>query len=175
MKTTLLAAATLPFLAGPVWSQDTPEAAGDAEAGQTVFQRQCVACHVVEDESGNVIAGRNARVGPNLYGVYGAQPATVPDFNYSDDLVDYGETGATWETANLVDYLQGPTPFLREALDDESARGRMAYQLRSEEEAQDVAAFLAEHSQEMPADEEGEDAESRAEDGEGDETGTQGD
>lgn len=157
MKAILLATATtLPFLSMPGWAQDAEAMTGDAEAGRTLFQRQCIACHVIIDEEGEAIAGRNARVGPNLYGTMGSQPGTVPDFNYSDDLVAYGETGVHWETENLIGYLQGPTQFLQDALDDPSARGRMAYQVRSEEDALNLAAFLAEHGDEPDADAESE-------------------
>lgn len=158
MKATLLAAAaTMPFLAAPGWAQDAQAMSGDAEAGQTLFQRQCIACHVIIDDDGEAIAGRNARVGPNLYGVMGSQPGTVPEFNYSDDLVAYGETGVHWETENMIGYLQGPTQFLQDALDDPGARGRMAYQVRSEEDALNVAAFLAEHGQEPDPEDDAED------------------
>jgi cytochrome c len=53
-----------------------------------------------------------------------------------------GETGAAWEEVNIVPYLLDPTGHLREAT-GEDGRGRMAYQVRDEEEAHDLWAYLA--------------------------------
>ncbi|GGL80263.1 c-type cytochrome [Wenxinia marina] len=136
------AVAAMAVLSGTaVLAQDAPT--GDAAAGEAQFGRQCVACHVVVNEEGETLAGRNARTGPNLYGIVGRQPGTVEDFNYSDSLVAYGETGVVWEEENFVAYIQDPTGFLREALDDRRARGKMAYQVRDEQQAHDIYAYLA--------------------------------
>ena len=72
-----------------------------------------------------------------------ASPGTWDDFSYGDSMVAYGETGAVWEQENFVAYVQDPTGFLREALDDRRARGKMAYQVRDEQQAHDLYAFLA--------------------------------
>ena len=130
-------------LAAPVAAQDAEDAQGDADAGATQFDRQCVACHVIADSDGEVLAGRNARTGPNLYGVVGREPASVEDFRYGASLVAYGETGVVWEEENIVSYLQDPTGHLRDALDDPRARSTMAYQVRDEDQAYDIHAFLA--------------------------------
>lgn len=128
----------LAVAAAPALAQD-----GDAAAGEEQFNRQCVACHVVVNDAGETLAGRNARTGPNLWGVVGRQPGTVEDFSYSDALVAYGETGVVWEADNFIAYIQDPTGFLREALDDRRARGKMAYQVRDPQQAADLHAFLA--------------------------------
>lgn len=130
--------AVLALAAAPAFAQD-----GDAAAGEEQFNRQCVACHVVANEDGETLAGRNAQTGPNLYGVIGRQPGSVEDFAYSDSMVEYGETGVVWEAENTIAYLQDPTGFLREALDDRRARGKMAYQVRDPQQAADLHAFLA--------------------------------
>ncbi|KAA9006884.1 c-type cytochrome [Histidinibacterium aquaticum] len=159
MKTMTFAAA-LGLLAAPALAQDGP--AGDASAGQEIFDRNCVACHVVVDDSGETLAGRNAQTGPNLYGVAGRQVASIEDFRYSDSLAQVGaEDGLDmeWNEEHFVAYVQDPTGWLREVLDDRRARGKMAFQLRSEEDAQNVYAYL--HSLAPP--EEGE----MAEEGEG--------
>jgi cytochrome c len=122
--------------------QDGGGMVGDAAAGEDHFNRQCVACHVIRDDGGEVLAGRNARVGPNLYGVAGRVPGSLPDYNYSALMVTYGETGAVWEEANMVPYLLDPTGHLREAT-GESGRGKMAYQVRDEQQAHDLWAYLA--------------------------------
>ncbi len=134
---------TLSTLAAPAFAQDLV-ATGDAAAGEEQFNRQCVACHVVQDPATDeVLAGRNAQTGPNLYGVAGRSPGTVEGFAYSDSLIAYGETEAVWDEANFVGYVQDPTGFLRTALDDRRARGKMAYQVREEAQAVDLYAFLA--------------------------------
>lgn len=140
MRLTMTAAVAL-LGAGPVLAQEAM--VGDAAAGEAQFARQCVACHVVQDAAGEVLAGRNARVGPNLYGVVGRTPGGLEDFDYSDLIVAYGETGVVWEEANMVPYLLDPTGFLREATGQDSGRGKMAYQVRDEQAAHDIYAYLA--------------------------------
>lgn len=139
MKITLLAA--LGALA-PMAALAQEAMVGDAAAGEEHFNRQCIACHVVQDEAGEVLAGRNAKVGPNLYGVAGRTPGAHPDFAYSELMVTYGATGVVWEEENFVGYVQDPTGFLREAT-GEDGRSKMAYQVRDEQEAHDLWAFLA--------------------------------
>jgi cytochrome c len=140
MMTTIAALAALG--PGVVLAQDAPP--GDAAAGEEHFARQCVACHVIQDEAtGEVLAGRNARVGPNLWGAVGRVAGSHPDYDYSDLLAAYGETGAVWEEANTVAYLQDPTGYLREATGADSGRSKMAYQVRDEQEARDLYAYLA--------------------------------
>jgi cytochrome c len=136
-KFVLAAAATL--LSAPMaFAQD---ATGDAAAGEAAF-RQCVACHVVVNEAGDTLAGRNARTGPNLYGTPGAVIAHVEDFRYSPGLTALNEAGVTWTEENFVAYVQDPTSYIREASGDSSARGAMAFRVRSEQEAIDLYAYL---------------------------------
>lgn len=139
-------AATMALLSAPAFAQDLQ---GDAAAGEEQFNRQCVACHVVENGDGEVLAGRNARTGPNLYNVTGRGIAQYPDFAYSDSLMELGATGEMWTEENFVGYVQDPTSWLREKLDDRRARGKMAYQVRAEEDAYNLYAFL--QSFEQPA------------------------
>ena len=145
MRLTLIVATTI-LCAGPVLAQEAP--VGDAAAGEEHFSRQCVACHVVQDAAGEVLAGRNARVGPNLYGVIGRVAGGLEDFDYSELMETYGATGAVWEEANFVAYVQDPTGFLREATGETSGRSKMAYQVRDEQEAHDLYAYLATFSPE---------------------------
>ncbi|MGJ8612045.1 MAG: c-type cytochrome [Octadecabacter sp.] len=118
-------------------------AEGDAAAGEQQFNRQCVACHIVADENGDVLAGRSARTGPNLYGIAGRQLGAIEGFRYGDAIIDLGETGATWNEAGFVAYVQDPVGWLRAELDDNRARGKMAYRVRNEQDALDIYAFLA--------------------------------
>lgn len=122
-----------------------PALAQSAEDGETVFQRQCQNCHNIVDDSGEVLAGRpNMRTGPNLYGVIGRQAGIVDGFRYGDDLVAAGaEAGLVWSEEELIAYVQDPRSYLREALDNTRARSQMAFQVRSESDAANVAAYLA--------------------------------
>lgn len=142
MKTFTIAAA-FAVLAAPAFADGHASTQGDAAAGEEQFNRQCVACHVVADASGEVLAGRNARTGPNLYGVAGATPGAVEGFRYGDSMIAYGETGAVWTETNFVAYVQEPTDYLKEALDDRRARGKMSYQVRDEGQAYDIYAYLS--------------------------------
>ena len=136
-------AAAFAVMAVPAFAQDLTPTIGDAANGEEQFNRKCVACHIVADDDGNVLAGRNSRTGPNQYGVVGRALGAVEDFNYSDGLVELGEAGEVWNEENFVGYVQDPTGWLREKLDDRRARGRMAYQVRAEQDAYDLYAYLA--------------------------------
>ena len=138
-RTYVLAAAATLLSAPMAFAQD---ATGDAAAGEAAF-RQCVACHVVVNEAGDTLAGRNARTGPNLYGVAGAVIGHVEDFRYSPGLVALNEAGTTWTEENFVAYVQDPTSYIREATGDNGARGAMAFRVRSEEDALNLYAYLA--------------------------------
>lgn len=140
MKTTFTAAAVA-LLAAPAFADG--HASGDAAAGEEQFARQCVACHVVVDDAGETLAGRNAQTGPNLYAVAGRTLGAIEDFRYSDAIIELGEGGAVWDEASFVGYVQDPTGWLRETLDDRRARGKMAYKVRAEEDAINLYAYLA--------------------------------
>ncbi|MEX1235958.1 MAG: c-type cytochrome [Roseovarius sp.] len=128
------------LLAAPAFAQDV--ASGDAEAGESIFN-QCQACHVVENDDGEVLAGRNGQVGPNLYGISGRTLGSVEGFRYSKSMAAAGEDeGLEWNEENFVGYVQDPTGWLKEQLDNNRARGNMAYKLRSEEDAANVWAYI---------------------------------
>ncbi|KJZ19440.1 c-type cytochrome [Loktanella sp. S4079] len=135
MKTLTVAAALTAIASAAV-------AEGDVAAGEQQFNRQCVACHVVRSDSGELLAGRTARTGPNLYAIDGRVLGTVEGFRYGDAIVDLGATGVRWNEDVFVAYVQNPTGYLREALDDRRARGKMAYQVRDAQQAQDIYAYL---------------------------------
>jgi cytochrome c len=136
-------AAALAVLSAPAFADGHASTQGDAAAGEQQFKRQCVACHVVADASGEVLAGRNARTGPNLFGLAGRQLGAIEGYRYGDAIADLGETGAVWTEESFVAYVQDPTGWLRDALDDRRARGKMAYQVRQEDQAYDLYAYLA--------------------------------
>ena len=141
---TLNYAAALALLAAPAFADGHAASGnGDVAAGEEQFNRQCVACHVVQNADGEVLAGRNAKVGPNLYGIAGRQIGSVEGFRYGDDIVELGEMGNVWVEESFVAYVQDPTGYLREALENRRARGKMAYQVRDEGQAYDLYAYLA--------------------------------
>lgn len=136
-----IAFATTALLSAPAFAQADLTATGDAEAGEAAF-RQCQSCHVVEDADGEVLAGRAARTGPNLYGVVGRTAGVVEDFRYSDLIVAAGEAGMIYDEANFVPYVMDPTAHLRD-VSGESGRGKMSFKVRSEDDALNLYAFLA--------------------------------
>ena len=54
-----------------------PAMAADAAAGKALFQTQCLLCHTVEDGDGG------GAMGPSLHGIFGAEAAHDPNFNYT--------------------------------------------------------------------------------------------
>lgn len=149
MKTKLTALAVLSsVLAAPAF------AAGDAEAGAKVFNK-CQTCHVVQNEAGETLAGKNAKTGPNLYGVIGRAAGTYPEFKYGESIVALGASGFSWTEADLAVYLADPAKFLKEKSGDSKAKSKMVFKLTNETEAANVAAFLASFSA-APAAAEGE-------------------
>jgi len=133
-----LMTAVLILAATPVLADDE---GGDAAEGEENF-RQCASCHAVTTPEGEVLAGRGTS-GPNLYGIAGGTPGAVADFRYSDAMIAAGEAGLVFDEANFVAYLQDPTAFIREFLGDSSARVKMTFKVRKEEDAMDFYAYLA--------------------------------
>lgn len=119
-----------------------PAFAQDAENGKKVFN-QCQTCHVVADADGNVLAGKNAKTGPNLYGIIGRTAGTYEGFKYGESLVAAGAAGVVWDEALLVEYVQDPVAFLKAKTGDDKAKSKMSFKLKKPEDAADVAAFLA--------------------------------
>lgn len=70
------------------------------EQGEAVFRR-CASCHTVNEGGANGI-------GPNLYGVVGAQHAHRGDFNYSSAL---SEMSGPWTFDNLSEWLVRPAAY----------------------------------------------------------------
>lgn len=139
-KLSILAAASLAMAAPTiVAAEDLP---GDATAGGEFFNAQCVTCHVIEAPDGTVIAGRNMKTGPNLYGVIGGPAAQVEGFKYGDGILEAAEGGLVWNEENLTAYLDNTTAFLREQTGSRRARSAMAFQVTDPQTAADVYAYL---------------------------------
>ncbi|NBD30243.1 MAG: c-type cytochrome [Alphaproteobacteria bacterium] len=140
-KFALTAAAAL--LAAPAFA-DNHAATGDAAAGEQAFGRQCVTCHNVVNEAGDVLAGRpNVRTGPNLYGIAGGTIGAAEEFRYGPAIMQLNEEGMTWNEEDFVAYTQDPTSWLREATGDDRARSKMAFRVRNPEDAVNIYAYLA--------------------------------
>lgn len=141
-KMILAAAATL-LTAPMAFAEAHGGPSGDAEAGEAAF-RQCIACHVVVNDEGETLAGRNARTGPNLYAIAGSLAGAAEDFRYSPGLQALNEAGVMWDEAAFVAYVQDPTGYIREAAGDNGLRGAMSFRVRSEEDAANLYAYLYE-------------------------------
>jgi cytochrome c len=129
---TSLAAASL---ASPLFAQDI-------EAGAKTFN-QCQTCHVVANEAGEVLAGKASKTGPNLYGLPGRVIGSYPEFKYGESIVALGATGAVWDEASFVEYVQDPAKFLKARLGDDKAKTKMSFKLKKPEDAANVWAFIA--------------------------------
>ena len=116
-------------------------ASGDAALGGKAF-RQCAACHVVQNDAGEVLAGKAAKTGPNLYGIAGRQFGMVEDYRYSDIV----QLAASMEELVVNEevfaaFVQDPTGYLREATGDKG-RSKMSFKVRKEEDATNIYAFI---------------------------------
>ena len=119
-----------------------PAFAQDIEAGMKTFN-QCQTCHVIANEAGEVLGGKNAKTGPNLYGLPGRVVGSLPDFKYGESIVAVGAAGQVWDEANFVEYVQDPAKYLKAKLDDTKAKSKMAYKLKKPEDAANVWAYIA--------------------------------
>jgi cytochrome c len=139
MKTNLItiAGAAL-LLAAPAY------AAGDAAKGEATF-KQCQACHAVIDDTGAVLAGKG-KTGPNLYGVFGRQAGTYPDFKYGESIIAGGVAGVIWNEVEFVAYVQDPNKYWQEKLADKKAKSKMVFKVKNAEAAADLYAYLSQFS-----------------------------
>ena len=128
--TVLVSAGLLAGAVGGAWAQD-------AEKGKSVFN-QCKACHALD----------HALVGPPLAGVIGRKAGSVAGYSYSDLMKTAGEAGLVWNEAELVEYLKGPTPYLKKYVADKgktaTGTSKMYFQLANEDQRKNVVAYLKE-------------------------------
>jgi cytochrome c2 len=106
-------------LAGPTLAQAPP--AGDAAAGQQVYEVRCSFCH-----GEGAVGGQ----GPTLIGVVGRKAASVPNFEYTPALK---ASGLTWTPGDLDRFLTNPaalvpgTSMPMSVPDDKERRDLIAY------------------------------------------------
>lgn len=99
--------------------------AGDAGNGEAVFKKKCKACHTVEQ-------GGKHKVGPNLFGIAGAN-AGATDFAKYTTL---NGTSIVWSDENLDKFLADPDGFAggktkMKPLDDAAARADLVAYLKT--------------------------------------------
>ena len=138
--------ATVVTLALAAASQAT--AAGDPEKGEKLYNR-CSSCHAIIKDGEVLVKG--GITGPNLFGVVGRVAGAENDYRYgserlpigmfTDDMIRAGEEGLVWTEENISAYSQDPIGFIREYLNDETARPNMSVRLKKG--ADDIAAYLA--------------------------------
>lgn len=77
------------------------QAAGDAIAGKTVFNK-CMACHEAATDKN--------KVGPSLHGVVGRAAGSLPSFvgKYSSAMKAAGVGGLVWDEVNIAAYIKAP-------------------------------------------------------------------
>jgi len=115
-----LAVSVFLLAAGPA------QADGDAAKGEQVFKK-CMACHTVSDKTN--------KVGPYLLGVVGRPAASVEGYAYSEGMKAFAATGAIWDEATLLAYLENPKAVV--------AKTKMAFAgLKKEDERAGLIAFL---------------------------------
>jgi cytochrome c len=103
------------------------------ENGQGIVQKQCAACHTLNE------GGKNG-VGPNLYGIVGAPHAHVEGFNYSAVLK---AKQGPWNYQELNEWLYKPSAY--------APGTRMGYAgLASTQQRADVVAYLRTISPKAP-------------------------
>lgn len=139
MKLKFALAAVLATASAPAF------AAGDPAKGEVVFN-QCQTCHTVADADGKKLAGKGAKIGPNLYGVFGRQAGSLDGFKYGADIVAAGAAGLVWDEANFVEYVQNPAAFLKKTLNKPNAVAKMAFKVKDAATAEDVYAYLIQFS-----------------------------
>jgi cytochrome c len=133
-------AAALALVAAPAFADG--HATGDAAAGEKVFAK-CQTCHVIANDAGEVLAGKNSKTGPNLYGLPGRTAGTYAEFKYGESIVAVGASGLAWNEADFVAYVADPAKFLKEKTGDKAAKTKMSFKLPKEEDAKNVWAFIA--------------------------------
>lgn len=73
----------------------------DVERGAKIFKK-CASCH-------NINKGEGAKVGPNLYGVFGRAKGSMSGFAYSDGLKT---KGGVWDRDSINQFITKPKDYI---------------------------------------------------------------
>lgn len=138
MKRLIIATLGLALTGIPAFGDS--HATGNAEEGEGVFKK-CKACHAVVADDDTVIQ-KGGRTGPNLYGISGRTAGTYDGFRYGKSIVETGENGLVWNEEDFVAYVADPKKFLATKLDTKSAKSKMTYKLKDDQDAIDVWTYL---------------------------------
>jgi cytochrome c len=123
------------LIAGPAFAEP------NAAEGEEDFKK-CKSCHSIVAADGTEIQ-KGGKTGPNLWGILGNPVASSPDFKYGDGILAAKEKGVIWDEEQLTAYLQDPNAWVKTAAGDDGAKSKMTFKLPKEEDAQDMAAYLA--------------------------------
>ncbi len=102
--------------------------AGDAAAGEDIFNKKCKTCHTVEE-------GKH-RTGPSLFGVYGRKAGST-DFKRYKGLKD---ADFVWDETLMVEYIGDPKAFVQSHTGNKTTS--MTFKLKDEEDRVDVVEYL---------------------------------
>jgi cytochrome c len=122
----LFASLAVTAMAGTAYS-------ADAKRGEKQFSR-CKACHTVE-------AGKN-KIGPTLHAVVGRKAGSVEKYKYSKSLEAAGGKGLVWNDETLMEYLEGPTKFLRKYLGTKKVSNKMKNTFKNKALRENIIAYL---------------------------------
>lgn len=111
--------------------------AQDVAKGEKVM-RKCKACHMVAN--GDEVLFKGGKTGPNLFGIVGRPAGSFEGYKYSKSMLEAGEKGLVWDMETLAGYLENPSAFLKEYLDDPGAKSKMSLKLKKGRE--DVISFI---------------------------------
>lgn len=122
LRTLLGMGASIFMLAAPAY------AAGDADAGKTIFKK-CAACHSLD-------AGKNG-IGPSLHGLFGRKAGTAEGYRYSAAMTN---SGIVWNEDALAKYLAAPQAVVKGT--------KMTFAgVKDPKETEDLTAYLKQASQ----------------------------
>ncbi len=110
-------------IATVAFAQDEP-----AARGKLLFIR-CQGCHAVIDPAAVV------KRGPHLHGLFGRKPGSLPNYEYSEAMVAYGQD-KVWNETTLTNFLHGPPKVVPGTKMEFSG-------IRNDGEVQAIIAYLA--------------------------------
>ena len=115
----------LAAIAAPAAAQDKDK---QLALGEVMFSALCYGCHFVGDT-------KLEKIGPHLNDLFGRKPGSLPDYEYSEAMVAFGQD-KVWDEATLTIFLHDPQGVMEGT--------KMAFfGLRKDEQTRAVLAYLA--------------------------------